>query len=99
MIRALIIDDEDHCIEELQSLLVNGYENFVEVTGKAKTVRDGIEAIALLRPDLVFLDVQIGEKTSFDLLRALPEINFEIIFTTAFEKFALKAIKFSALDY
>jgi len=99
MIKALIIDDEEDCIEGLQNLLVHGYENFVEVLGSAKTVRDGIEAIAVLRPDLVFLDVQIGEKTGFDLLRALPEIDFEIIFTTAFEKFALKAIKFSALDY
>ena len=99
MIRALIIDDEEDCIEGLQNLLVNGHENIVEVVGRAKTVRDGIEAIALLRPDLVFLDVQIGQKTGFDLLRALPEIDFEIIFTTAFEKFALQAIKFSALDY
>ena len=47
----------------------------------------------------VFLDVQIHEKTGFDLLRALPEINFAIIFTTAYEKFAIQAIKFSALDY
>jgi len=99
MISALIIDDEEDCIEGLQNLLVNAHENLVEVVGSAKTVRDGIEAIAILKPDLVFLDVQIGDKTGFDLLRALPEIAFEIIFTTAFEKFALKAIKFSALDY
>ena len=89
MIRALIIDDEEHCIEGLQNLLAHDHKNIVEVAGSAKTVRDGIGAIALLRPDLVFLDVQIGNKTGFDLLRALPEINFEIIFTTAFEKFAL----------
>lgn len=99
MTRALIIDDEEHCIEALQNLLIHDHEKFVEVAGSAKTVREGIGAIALLRPDLVFLDVQIGEKTGFDLLRALPEINFEIIFTTAFEKFALQAIRFSALDY
>ncbi len=99
MIKALIIDDEEDCIEGLKNLLVHGHENLVEILGSAKTVRDGIEAIALLRPDLVFLDVQIGEKTGFDLLRALPEIDFEIIFTTAFEKFALQAIKFSAIDY
>ena len=99
MISALIIDDEEDCIEGLQNLLVNGHDNLVEVVGSAKTARDGIEAIAVLKPDLVFLDVQIGDKTGFDVLRALPEINFEIIFTTAFEKFALEAIKFSALDY
>lgn len=99
MISALIIDDEEHCIEGLQNLLVHGHENLVEVVGSAKTTRAGMEAIALLKPDLVFLDVQIGEKTGFDLLRALPKIDFEIIFTTGFEKFALQAIKFSALDY
>lgn len=99
MIKALIIDDEEHCIEVLEKLLAANEGNLVEVSGRAKTVRDGIESIARLEPDLVFLDMQIGEKTGFDLLRALPEINFEIIFTTAFEKFALQAIKFSALDY
>lgn len=99
MIKALIIDDEEHCIEVLENLLAANEGNLVEVSGRAKTVRDGIESIARLEPDLVFLDMQIGEKTGFDLLRALPEINFEIIFTTAFEKFALQAIKFSALDY
>ena len=99
MIRALIIDDEEHCIEGLQNLLAQDHKNIVEVAGSAKTVRDGIGAITLLRPDLVFLDVQIGDKTGFDLLRALPEIDFEIIFTTAYEKFALQAIRFSALDY
>lgn len=99
MIRALIIDDEEHCIEGLQNLLVNRHGNLVEVLGSAKTARDAIESIAVLEPDLVFLDVQMGEKTGFDILRSLPKIDFEIIFTTAFEKFALQAIKFSALDY
>src|SRR5258708_3402884 len=65
----------------------------------ALSVQEGIEKITLLKPDLIFLDVQINGKTGFDLLRALPEINFAIIFTTAYEKFAIQAIKFSAIDY
>ena len=99
MIKALIIDDEEHCIEVLKKLLADEDGNLVEVLGSAKSLSDGIERITRLEPDLVFLDVQLGEKTGFDLLRALPEIDFEIIFTTAFERFALQAIKFSALDY
>ena len=98
MIRALIIDDEEDCIEGLQNLLVNGHENIVEVVGRAKTVRDGIEAIALLRPDLVFLDVQIGQKTGFDLLSELDRTP-EVIFTTAYDEYALRAFEVNALDY
>jgi two-component system, LytTR family, response regulator len=99
MIKVLIIDDEQHCIDRLVKLLSPSQNNLVEITGTALTVQDGIEKITLLKPDLIFLDVQINDKTGFDLLRALPEIDFAIIFTTAYEKFAIQAIKFSAIDY
>ncbi len=99
MITSLIIDDEQHCIDRLANLLLPSHEKLVEIAGTATNIEDGIKAITLLKPDLIFLDVQIHEKTGFDLLRALPEINFAIIFTTAFEKFAIQAIKFSAIDY
>ena len=99
MIKVLIIDDEQHCIDRLTHLLIPSYEKLVEIIGSARSVEEGVKAITLLKPDLVFLDVQIHEKTGFDLLRALPEINFAIIFTTAYEKFAIQAIKFSAIDY
>jgi two-component system LytT family response regulator len=99
MIKALIIDDEEHCIDRLINLLIPSYEKLIEIVGSAQYVEQGIQAITLLKPELVFLDVQIHEKTGFDLLRALPEINFAIIFTTAYEKFAIQAIKFSAIDY
>ncbi len=98
MIKALIIDDEKHCIDRLNHLLLP-HKNLVEIIGASGTVQEGEELILLTRPDLVFLDVQMKEKTGFDLLRSLPEINFAVIFTTAFEKFALQAIKFSAIDY
>src|SRR6185312_13490857 len=99
MIKALIIDDEKHCIDRLVNLLTPSYQNTTEVIGSAQTVEKGIKDIALLKPNLIFLDVQINDKTGFDLLRSLPEINFDIIFTTAYEKFAIQAIKFSAIDY
>lgn len=62
-------------------------------------VSDGIKAIKSLQPDLVFLDVQIHDETGFDLLGRIKEKNFEVIFTTAFDRFAVQAFKFSALDY
>jgi two-component system LytT family response regulator len=71
----------------------------IEVSGSFKTVEEGVEAIKKLKPQLAFLDVEINDKTGFDLLQQLPEINFEVIFTTAYDKYAVQAFKFSALDY
>ena len=98
MIRALIIDDEQHCIDRLGKLL-SAYNDIIEIAGTSLNVEEGIGQVLLTEPDLVFLDVQMNDKTGFDLLRTIPQINFAVIFTTAFEKFALQAIKFSAIDY
>ena len=99
MIRAIIIDDEQHCIDRISRLIRENGENQVLLMDSFLSVDEGIKGIKRLQPELVFLDVQIHDKTGFDLLEALPEINFEIIFTTAFEKFAVQAFKFSAVDY
>ncbi len=99
MTHSIIIDDEQHCIESLSNLLHDEFSDKIELSGTATTVEEGINLMGNEGPDLVFLDVQIGDKTAFDLLRELNEINFQIIFTTAFEKYAIQAIKFSALDY
>jgi len=99
MIKVLIIDDEQHCIDRLSKLLHPSFINQLEIADTALTVEDGIKKITSLNPDLIFLDVQIDDKTGFDLLRAIPQINFAIIFTTAYETFAIQAIKFSAIDY
>ena len=98
MIKALIIDDESSCIERLNTLL-HEYCPSVEVIGTFTSVDDSLQGIAQLRPELVFLDVMIGDETGFDLLKKLPAINFKLIFTTAYEHFAVQAFKFSALDY
>jgi two-component system LytT family response regulator len=99
MIKAIVIDDEQHCSDRLISLLIRDYDNVIRVEGSFKNVEEGIRAIHTLHPDLVFLDVQLGDKTGFDLLQQLHEIHFEIIFTTAYEKYAVQAFKFSAIDY
>jgi len=99
MIKAIIIDDERHCINRLENILTEHYSNEVELTGSFEAVEEGLEAIKKLKPQLVFLDVEIHDKTGFDLLKQIPEIDFEVIFTTAYDKYAVQAFKFSAIDY
>jgi two-component system LytT family response regulator len=76
-------------------------EFFPEITvcAEAENVNSAYEAILIHQPDVVLLDVDMPDGTAFDLLKRLPQINFNIIFITAHEKYALQAIKFSALDY
>jgi len=99
MVRAVIIDDEQHCIDRLNHLLDNYASRTVEVVGCCKTVNEGIDYIRAAHPDLLFLDIQICDVTGFELLKAFPKPTFEIIFTTAYEQYAVKAFKFSAVDY
>jgi len=99
MIKAIIIDDEPHCIDRLAKLLTTHCGENVVVQDTANTVDSGCELIERLKPDLVFLDIRIQDETGFDLLRRLPEITFEVVFCTAYEQYALRAFKFSALDY
>ena len=99
MIKAIIIDDEQHCINRLSGLLDEHCKETVHVMGNFLSLEEGINAIYKLQPALVFLDVQLGEHTGFDLLKQLNEINFEVIFTTAFDKYAVQAFKFCAIDY
>lgn len=97
VIKAIIIDDEQHCIGRLTKLL--GSLKNIDLLGSYSSVGTGILGIRELRPDLVFLDVQIHEKTGFDLLREIGTVNFEVIFVTAFDTYAVQAFKFSAVDY
>jgi len=99
MINAIIIDDEQHCSDRLSSLLQENHQDIINLCGAFSDIEKGLSAIIKLHPQLVFLDVQIHDKTGFDLLKQLPKIDFDIIFTTAYEKYAVQAIKFSALDY
>lgn len=98
MISTIIIDDEQHCIDRLCKLLTT-YCQSIDIAGCFQTIEEGIAGIKLLNPELVFLDVQIHDKTGFELLEKTKPVTFEVIFTTAFEKYAIQAFKFSALDY
>ncbi|PKP26473.1 MAG: DNA-binding response regulator [Bacteroidetes bacterium HGW-Bacteroidetes-2] len=97
MIKALIIEDEQHCIDRL-ILLLQPYLN-ITILGTFLTVETGKNGIKTLQPDLVFLDIQIHQKTGFDLLKSFQHINFQVIFTTAYDAYAVQAFKFSAIDY
>ena len=99
MIKAIIIDDEQHCIDRLQNLLREHCSAAVQVMGAFRSVEEGAKAIHELKPALVFLDVEIQDKTGFDLLQQVDEISFAVIFTTAYQQYAVQAFKFSALDY
>ncbi len=99
MHRAIIVDDESKARTTLRNLLEQHCSSRVTVIGEADCVKKGLEVIDTLKPDLVFLDIQMPDGTGFDLLKQLPEINFKIIFASAYDKFAIQAFKFSALDY
>ncbi len=97
-IQAIIVDDEKHSRETLKNLIEEFCEG-VQVLTLASSINEASSAIQELKPDLVFLDIELQTGTGFDLLASLPEINFEVIFTTAFDQYAIKAVKFSSLDY
>jgi two-component system LytT family response regulator len=98
MLKSIIVDDELKSRESLQILLHDFCEN-VKVVELCQNVAEGIEAINRLKPDVVFLDIQMQRETGFDLLTRLKQIDFELIFTTAYSEYAIKAFKFSAIDY
>jgi len=99
MIKTIIIDDEYNAREFLEKLLTRYFPNKFLILAKCENVDDAVLAIEKFNPELVFLDVQMPNKNGFELFKELKDINFEVIFTTAHSEFALKAIKFSALDY
>jgi two-component system, LytTR family, response regulator len=98
MLRTVIIDDEEHMRDSLSKLLQRHCPQ-VDVAGEANSVTSGLKVIQSTHPDLVLLDIQMGDGTGFDLLNSLPVIDFKIIFITAFDQFALQAFRFSAVDY
>jgi len=98
MLRVVIVEDEIHSREALKSLLMEFCEG-IEIAGMAADVETAVSLIKQTTPDLLFLDVELQTGTGFDVLDQLHEVNFEIVFTTAFEQYAVKAIKLSSLDY
>jgi two-component system, LytTR family, response regulator len=98
MYRALIIDD----IENARLTLASDIKQYcpeIEIIGEARSVKTGIAAILEKKPDVVFLDIELGDGLGFDILEVINNIDFQVIFTTGLDSYGIKAIKFSALDY
>lgn len=98
MIRAIIIDDIEP-IRQKNSAIIKEYCPNVAIIAEADSVETGQEVIRKYLPDLVFLDVEMADGTGFDLLQGLMPIHFKVIFITAYQEFAIKAFRFSAIDF
>jgi two-component system LytT family response regulator len=98
MIRAVIIDDEELARETI-SEMISVYCKDVEIVGESASVKSARKLIGEVQPDLLLLDIQLTDGTGFDLLKTMTHYAFKVIFITAYEDYALRAFKFSALDY
>lgn len=99
MYKAVIVDDENRSVETLKSIIQQFCSDEVEVIGSANSVQEAYPLILANSPDIVFLDVEMPHGSGFDLLEKFTKPNFEVVFTTGFDHYAVTAIKFSALDY
>lgn len=97
-LKTIIIDDEKDAVDFINTI-IGEYCPGLMVTGRAHDVKEGVQVIKDLKPDLVFLDVEMPHGTGFDLLAQFPEKEFDVVFITAFNHYAIKAIKYSAVDY
>ena len=96
--KAVLIDDEKHNIENLRELL-GVYCPQVEIAGTAANADEGKRLIMQSQPDIIFLDIQMPQKSGFDLLKELNTYDFEVIFVTAHDQYAIQAMRFAAVDY
>ncbi|HZJ73327.1 MAG TPA: response regulator transcription factor [Perlabentimonas sp.] len=98
MLKAIIVDDEAAAVRTLE-LLLNAYCPDITLVAKGQSVKDGVKLISEHNPDIVFLDIEMPEANGFELLEQLPDLDFEVIFITAYNQYAIKAFKYSAIDY
>ncbi|RAI99460.1 LytTR family two component transcriptional regulator [Chitinophaga skermanii] len=97
-IKTIIVDDEQNCIDALQAMLEKKCPG-IQVVATANSVEQAKLLVDQFQPALVFLDVEMPHHNGFELLKLFDKVSFDVIFTTAYEQYALKAIKFNALDY
>lgn len=97
-LRAILIDDEKSSLQSL-AFELNAYCPDIEVIATSKDPIEGVTVIQQLKPDLLFLDIEMPGMNGFDLLQSLPELEFDVIFVTAYDQFAIKAFEFNAIDY
>ncbi len=98
MIRAIIIDDELHCLQTM-NILINDFCPDITVVDRCTSGERALESIENLKPDLIFLDIEMPSMNGFELLEHFDQIPFSVIFTTSYDQYAIRAIRFSALDY
>lgn len=98
MTRAIIVEDEPHSAETIKEILSSHF-NDLEIVSQTTNVKDSVEAINKHKPDLLFLDIDLPDGNSFDILQQIDYKNYKIIFITAHQEYAIKAIKFSAFDF
>lgn len=96
--KAIIIDDEAHARQTIRMIVESRFSE-LEILGEAGSVAEGLDRISILQPDLLFLDIDLPDGTGFDLLGRINYRKLKVIFITAYQEFALQAIKFSAYDY
>ena len=99
MISCVIIDDEAHCREDLKTLIEYKFKGRIEIVGMGASVHEGVGIINRTMPDVVFLDIRMPVEDGFQLFKKFDYIPFEVVFTTSYEEFALKAIKHAAFDF
>ena len=98
MIRCILVDDENNALEMMEWLLKTYCPN-VAIDAMCNSAEKGIEAINKYKPDLVFLDIEMPHMNGFDMLEQFDKISFDVVFTTAYDQFAIKAFRYSALNY
>jgi two-component system, LytTR family, response regulator len=98
MVKTVIIEDEQKS-RQMVAAMIEKCNDFVQVIGQAKNVKEGVDLIKTLKPDLVFLDISMPDGSGFDLLEQVQGHKFELIFATASDQHAIRAIKYSACDY
>ena len=98
MIKAIIIDDEKHCCEILK-IELQQYCPLVDIIATTTSSEEGVQLIQTQEIDLVFLDIEMPVLNGFDVLRSVDTLDFDVIFVTAYDQYAIKAFKYSAIDY
>lgn len=98
MLKAILIDDEPNCLKMLEWELQNACKD-VQIVELCNSGKEGLKAIQKYQPDIVFLDVDMPYMNGFEMLELVPDIKFDVIFTTAYDEYAVKAFKTNAIDY
>ena len=96
-IRCIIVDDEQAFLNTLD-IMIQEHEGF-DIVGKARSVQEAIDLIEGVQPDIVFLDIELGDGTGFDVMKQTESYDYAVIFVTAFDQYAVDAFRFSAIDY